>query len=145
MGQCKGCVDKRNKRYRSKNKEARLKRDREYYYKNRERILNKKRQYNRDNAEESRSKASDRAKKQTQNRTEFLRNYKEAAGCLDCRVGYPHYILEFDHREGEEKIGPVGSLKRISMEKLMGEIDKCDVVCANCHRARTWERSQNGN
>lgn len=28
----------------------------------------------------------------------------------------------------------------LSVEKIMEEINKCDVVCANCHRERTQQR-----
>jgi len=29
-----------------------------------------------------------------------IREYKESVGCIDCGEMYPHYVLEFDHREG---------------------------------------------
>jgi hypothetical protein len=28
----------------------------------------------------------------------------------------------------------------VATEKLLAEIAKCDLVCSNCHRIRTWER-----
>jgi hypothetical protein len=63
--------------------------------------------------------------------------------CADCGQSYPYYVMDFDHRESEEKICNVADLnghRRTSLQKLMAEIAKCEVVCANCHRKRTYER-----
>lgn len=52
--------------------------------------------------------------------------------------------MDFDHREGEKKAAPIPILLRDgATAKLEKELRKCDVVCANCHRARTYERSHN--
>jgi hypothetical protein len=54
--------------------------------------------------------------------------------------------MEYDHREGEQKLCNVSAIngpRRVSMRTLHAEIAKCDVVCANCHRGRTWRRKQN--
>lgn len=60
--------------------------------------------------------------------------------CLDCGNRYPHYVMDFDHVRGE-KIGDVSALMRnASIAKIDAEIAKCDLVCSNCHRERTWER-----
>jgi hypothetical protein len=62
--------------------------------------------------------------------------------CTDCGDDYPPYVLEFDHCRGQ-KIRAIGSMissHRDSIEALLAEIAKCDVVCANCHRARTYNR-----
>lgn len=41
-----------------------------------------------------------------------------------------------DHVTGE-KLVQVSWIKRASMKRLMAEIAKCEVVCANCHRVRS--------
>lgn len=63
--------------------------------------------------------------------------------CMDCRQSYPHYVMDFDHR-GDKKfsIGKRGS--KISLRALLLEIAKCDVVCSNCHRERTYRRLHAG-
>ena len=67
--------------------------------------------------------------------------YKEAKGCFDCKTKYPHYILEFDHRPGTRKIDVVYRvLKRLGEDAAWKEVKKCDVVCSNCHKQRTYER-----
>jgi hypothetical protein len=66
--------------------------------------------------------------------------YKESLPCMDCLVYYPHYVMDFDHVAGE-KLGNVSALaKRGSRKKLWGEIEKCELVCSNCHRTRTFNR-----
>ena len=61
--------------------------------------------------------------------------------CADCGKSYPSYVMDFDHGEGD-KVGNVGSMKhRVSLTRLQEEIDKCEVVCANCHRERTHQLS----
>ena len=51
--------------------------------------------------------------------------------------------MDFDHREGEVKTAHVSQMvKLMSVPKLHEEIEKCDVVCANCHRIRTFKRGQ---
>ena len=58
--------------------------------------------------------------------------------CVECGVQYPPYVMDFDHIRGE-KIGQVSrkSMLCSPLERLMQEIEKCDVVCSNCHRERT--------
>lgn len=43
--------------------------------------------------------------------------------------------LEFHHLDPTEKDGGLaGSIKFLSKEKLLAEIEKCVLLCANCHR-----------
>lgn len=60
--------------------------------------------------------------------------------CQDCGKTYPYWVMDFDHRSDKRftinkyvKSGP-------SLSTLQLEIDKCDVVCSNCHRERTYAR-----
>ncbi|MDQ3743355.1 MAG: hypothetical protein M3444_03130 [Acidobacteriota bacterium] len=48
--------------------------------------------------------------------------------------------MDFDHREGETKIFEMNRVSYVSMRAIKQEIEKCDVVCANCHRERTYQR-----
>ena len=70
---------------------------------------------------------------------EYARRAKEVP-CMDCGVEYPYYVMHFDHLSDKEhninhyvKRGP-------SLNSLQREIDKCEVVCANCHAERTYQR-----
>jgi hypothetical protein len=73
----------------------------------------------------------------------FVQLFKEATGCVDCKNYYPHYMLDFDHLPGAVDTIKVSRAVSISMSRVIEEIKKCDVVCANCHRIRTYERGQN--
>ena len=68
---------------------------------------------------------------------EYVRNFKAGKPCLDCGKEYPHYVMEFDHVHGV-KLSDISNLTTIS--KLRIEIPKCELVCANCHRERTFKR-----
>lgn len=83
----------------------------------------------------------DRAKARNERRRRFLSDLKSKTPCKDCGVQYPPYVMQFDHREGEVKVGEVSRLAASSSEKmLLAEIAKCDIVCANCHAERTHSR-----
>jgi hypothetical protein len=73
---------------------------------------------------------------------EVLRSAKDRPW-VDCGMKYPPYVMDFDHRPGETKLFNVADLNArrwISVEALLAEIAKCDLVCANCHRERTHQR-----
>lgn len=70
----------------------------------------------------------------------MLSKIKEKSGCVDCDTKYPWYVLDFDHVRGK-KVANIGQmLTYFSVDDIMKEVAKCDVVCANCHRARTYNR-----
>ena len=66
--------------------------------------------------------------------------------CQDCNQRFPHYVMDFDHVRGLKKYN-VASLASStkSWETVQAEIDKCDLVCSNCHRIRTWARGKQKN
>jgi len=60
--------------------------------------------------------------------------------CMDCRIVYPYYVMDFDHRDANDKNCNVSQMRSSTKEKLLAEIAKCDLVCANCHRIRSFNR-----
>jgi len=70
----------------------------------------------------------------------FLNEQKNRP-CKDCRKKYDPVCMDFDHVRGK-KIFALREVysKRYAHEKVVREIAKCDVVCANCHRLRTKKR-----
>lgn len=49
--------------------------------------------------------------------------------------------MDFDHLPQYEKLFNIGSPSNwTSLYRVKQEIAKCEVVCSNCHRIRTWER-----
>lgn len=64
--------------------------------------------------------------------------------CVDCNYSFPTYCMDFDHREPSGKCEGVARLftGRMAWSRLIAEIAKCDLVCANCHRIREHDRRQ---
>lgn len=74
--------------------------------------------------------------------TKLLQETKEKNPCTDCGKHYPYWVMDFDHISGE-KVGNLSTLakKEVSYAKVLQEIEKCEIVCANCHRTRTHLRA----
>jgi hypothetical protein len=71
-------------------------------------------------------------------RTIYLIEYFKTHPCVDCEEMDP-VVLEFDHlRDKSFDIGP--ALSRRCWRDILEEMEKCEVVCANCHRRRTARR-----
>ena len=68
--------------------------------------------------------------------------------CTDCKRKFPHYVMEFDHvPERGKKRGTIATLvgaSSLEAPSVKEELAKCDLVCANCHKIRTYERRQQG-
>jgi hypothetical protein len=66
--------------------------------------------------------------------------YLRTHPCVDCGESNP-VVLEFDHLR--DKLDNVSGLVRrlTNWTVIEKEIEKCEVVCANCHRIRTAQRS----
>lgn len=73
----------------------------------------------------------------------WLVELKESKPCMDCGVRYPWYVMDFDHI-GDNKFKDVSrmAVEGYSKLKIQEEIDKCDLVCSNCHRIRTFTRGE---
>ncbi len=74
----------------------------------------------------------------------LVRGIKEKATCKDCgRQGIP--CLVFHHRDPKIKLFEIGDCgkKEYTMEMLIEEIKKCDILCENCHRQLHYKLKQN--
>ena len=116
----------------------------EYYEKCKDCYRSRGRKYYQDNRERQLKLAKKRKQNYIEARKEFLGEIKNKP-CFDCGKKYPSWIMDFDHRNGKDKIGSVSFLafrKLAKFDKIKDEIKKCDLVCANCHRDRTYRRLQ---
>lgn len=52
--------------------------------------------------------------------------------CIHCGLNKP-YLLEFHHRDSNEKEFTIAHWRKHSNEELLAEIKKCDTLCKNCH------------
>jgi hypothetical protein len=60
--------------------------------------------------------------------------------CADCGQTFHPVCMQWDHLPGYEKIKPVGRMG--SKQRILEEIKKCELVCANCHALRTYYRNK---
>jgi hypothetical protein len=73
----------------------------------------------------------------------ILVELKHQEPCMDCGIRYPYWVMQFDHRPGTVKLFQIADVHLIgSVSRLLDELDKCDLVCANCHADRTYQRLQ---
>jgi hypothetical protein len=81
----------------------------------------------------------DRVKKRQAVTLQWLRDLRRRP-CDDCSESFPPYVMDFDHRDPSKKLFAIttGSAYLMAREKLITEIEKCDIVCANCHALRTY-------
>ena len=63
--------------------------------------------------------------------------------CSDCGFQYKPWQMQFDHRNPKEKLFCISDSWKRSMEVMKLEMEKCDVVCANCHANRTYFQRRN--
>ena len=96
-----------------------------------------------DNMASYKVRASTRNKKVIEEIREYLRKEKDIP-CKDCGLKYPYYVMDFDHRPNEKKIYNLAQMARVkpSLDVVIEEVAKCDVVCSNCHRIRTHNRTK---
>lgn len=112
QGHCKSC----HKDYR-----------RRHYLKNKKKYIDKARRWSAENKRKMRMFAVGELRKR---------------GCIDCG-NKDIRVLDFDHREGCKRVFSVAvgiNSKGQSFERVVKEIAKCDVRCANCRRIKTAER-----
>ena len=61
--------------------------------------------------------------------------------CADCGLRFPPCAMDFDHRNPATKLAAVTRMiGRAGTSRILEEAAKCDIVCANCHRLRTFVR-----
>lgn len=63
----------------------------------------------------------------------WLKQYKVEKGCKYCPEKLPPRCLHFHHRDPKTKEFNISQSVKVSWGKLKREVEKCDVVCANCH------------
>jgi hypothetical protein len=87
---------------------------------------------------ERRRQVTDAVAKYKADLIQFVIELKRGKPCMDCGCDYPHYVMDFDHVKGEKEIN-VSFAARLgwSKKRILKEVAKCELVCANCHRERT--------
>jgi len=69
----------------------------------------------------------------------FLQQYKMEKGCSVCGYNEIPQALEFDHIDRSKKKFGMNKAYKYKWPTIMEELEKCVVLCANCHRKKTVE------
>ena len=61
--------------------------------------------------------------------------------CKECNGEFHPAVFEFHHRDPATKDRDPSKLLQLKWERVKEELDKCDLLCANCHRLihHNWE------
>jgi len=70
----------------------------------------------------------------------YIQELKSKTPCMDCKINYPYYVMDFDHVRGRKHKNVMELIPTLSKKKIDEEIAKCEIVCSNCHRIRTHQR-----
>lgn len=57
--------------------------------------------------------------------------------CIDCGWSGPLPAFDFHHKDSTQKDFNLSKTYK-KMEEVIAEIDKCVLLCSNCHRVRHW-------
>lgn len=77
-------------------------------------------------------------------RKQRLRDLKAGLACKRCGFNDPR-ALDFHHRDPADKAFQISTKAwQVSEERLMAEVAKCDVLCANCHRIEHYDDARSG-
>lgn len=83
--------------------------------------------------------AEQRRHREVAQRMTWLMAFYRDHPCVDCGETDP-IVLEFDHI-GEKRFDISSGLRDRRWSDVLDEIERCEVVCANCHRRRTTLRA----
>ena len=95
----------------------------------------KQREYQKEWHQRNKERRREVSNKNRRERHEIVNKYKEDHPCEKCGESR-FYVLDFHHKDNKDKKGTIARLIRskYTLPVIMEEIDKCIVLCSNCHR-----------
>ena len=66
----------------------------------------------------------------------YIYDYLSSHPCEQCWESRP-VVLEFHHIDATQKEYDLSDMYRYSIKRIQHEIDKCQVLCSNCHKIVT--------
>lgn len=86
----------------------------------------------------NRTHARNKIKDRLRELKEWWQKYKEGFKCSKCPENHPACI-EFHHKSDDKEINVSHAvMSGWSKERILEEVAKCDILCANCHRKEHW-------
>lgn len=115
-------------------------------YKDPEKHRDTQREYQKAHYRRKKGYYKDKSKDRVRRIRSEIINYKVLRGCSTCNETHPS-CLEFHHRDPNEKEFEVNQAlkKGWNFERMLPELEKCDVLCANCHRKIHWSWDEKTN
>lgn len=100
------------------------------------------REYSREHYRKNKKKHNKKRVKRKRNERNMMRdmiNEIKDVPCMDCGEKHPSWAMDFDHRDPKLKKFTIGNAITLAVSRvaLIDEMEKCDIVCALCHRYRT--------
>lgn len=112
-----------------------------YKAKNKQRVLDYNREYRKIHKERDREK---KALRMVKSRAEKKQKAVDYMGnkCLDCQQSFPNCCYDFHHLDPTKKDLSLAQLVGSrSWERILVELEKCVMLCSNCHRVRHWKEN----
>lgn len=95
------------------------------------------------------SQKSDKRKQYTKEyaaeRRKLIQDYKIKVGCCLCGYNKHPEALDFDHIDPSTKDFCVSQDMKRKLEDTIKEIEKCRVLCKNCHAVETIKKKHHAN
>ena len=83
---------------------------------------------------------SNKFKENYRKRTEALNKIKLDSGCKTCGYNAHPAALEFNHIDPATKSANIADkIMHWSWGRILEEVEKCEVLCSNCHRIHSYE------
>lgn len=87
--------------------------------------------------EANRQQVKDAARLSYERKKAWVAALKEASPCVDCGVSYPARVMHYHHVDPSTKAHGISHLARnAGRRRILDEIAKCVLLCANCHALR---------
>lgn len=130
----------RMKKYRNDNKNKLKKYYHNYYNDIGKEKWEQKKEDNIDLVREQWNKAK---KKTNRKKRNYVNNHKKDKFCLKCNESR-FYCLDFHHIDPSTKLFSLGDAPKYSYKKIDDEINKCVLICRNCHSEFHYLEKENG-
>jgi len=111
----------------------------EWYHNNKERAAAKAKNWRLNNLSYVRTKQREDKRKRKLEAIEYL-----GGKCNDCKNTHHPAVYEFHHLNTNGKDKDPSKLLQLRWERITNELNKCVLLCANCHRLRhhTWNEEK---
>jgi len=102
-----------------------------------------RRKKNKENYYKNKEKWNETSRKNKTKQRNRINEFKDPLSCLKCGESRNH-LLDFHHIDPQKKKFQISQGERYGWEKIKKEIEKCVVLCSNCHRDFHYQEKENG-